>query len=163
MLELMRSDRPTGGNVGILPIRPPLKSIKHTPNGTTLKGFMTRDYNNQRRDNVRPFSRNSSSGRPGDERAPRPARPRPNRASVDRAWESGAPTHHADYRTRNSYGNYGQPPRNNWHNNQPSEHSSAQYGRKPYGDRQDSNRRFERTPYGNTGPRSRSFDSDRRN
>lgn len=123
---------------------------------------MTRDNNNQRRDNVRPFSRHQSSGRPGDERSPRPARPRLNRETVDRAWESGAPPKHADYRARTSNG---QPPQNNWRNNQQSEHSSAQNGRKPFGNRQDNNRRFDRTPNGNagnSGSRSRSFGTDSR-
>ena len=119
---------------------------------------MTRDYNKQRRDDVRPSSRNSSPGRPGDKQFPRPARPRLNRETVDRAWETGANTTHADYRTRNSNsGGYGRPSRNS----QPPNYSSAQNGRKPFGNRQESNRA--NTPYGNTGPRSRSFDADRRN
>ena len=118
---------------------------------------MTRDYNKQRRDNARPFSRNQSSNRPGAERSPRQARPRLNRETVDRAWESGAPNRHADYRTRSS----GQPPRNKWHNNQPSQSSEyAQHGRRPSGN---TDRSFERTPRANPGSRSRSFDPNRRN
>lgn len=120
---------------------------------------MTRDYNKQRRDNVRPFSRNQSSNRPGAERSPRQARPRLNRETVDRAWESGAPSRHADYRTRSSSSS--QPPRNRWNNNQPSEHT--QHGRGPSGNRPNSDRSFERTPNGSAGPRSRSFDTNRRN
>lgn len=117
---------------------------------------MTRDYNKQR-DNARPFSRNQSPNRPGAERFPRQDRPRLNRETVDRAWESGAPNRHADYRPRSS----SQPPRNRWNNNQPSEH--AQYGRRPSGNRQNDDRSFERTPNTNAGPRSRSFDPNRRN
>ena len=120
---------------------------------------MTRDYNKQRRDNARPFSRNQSSNRPGAQRSPRQARPRLNRETVDRAWESGAPNRHADYRTRSS--SSGQPPRNRWHNNQPSQSSEhARPGRRPSGN---SDRSFARTPRANPGPRSRSFDSNRRN
>ena len=86
-----------------------------SPMGTP-KGIMTRDFNKQRRDDMRPSSREQSSNRYGDERSPRPARPRLNRKSVDRAWESGAPSHHADYRTRSNNGNRGQAPRNDWRN-----------------------------------------------
>ncbi|HLQ30403.1 MAG TPA: hypothetical protein VK140_14310 [Ktedonobacteraceae bacterium] len=121
---------------------------------------MTRDYNNQPRDDMHPSSRNQSSNRPGDEQSPRPARPRLNRETVDRAWESGAPNKHADYRPR-SGGNSGQPPRNNWRNNQQSGHSSAPQGRRPFDNRQDSNRSFERTPNSNQGPRPQSFDPGR--
>ena len=125
----------------------------------TLKGTMTRDFNKPGRDDVRPFSRPQPSNRPGDERSPRPARPRLNRESVDRAWESGAPAQHADYRTRS---NNGQPPRNSWRNNQQSEHSPAQNGRKPFGNRPDGNRRFDRTSNeGYQDNRSRSFGTDR--
>ncbi|MGI9059919.1 MAG: hypothetical protein ACR2H5_15220 [Ktedonobacteraceae bacterium] len=120
---------------------------------------MTRDFNKPGRDDVRPFSRPQPSNRPGEERSPRPARPRLNRETVDRAWESGAPTQHADYRTRS---NNGQPPRNSWRNNQQSEHSPAQNGRKPFGNRPDGNRRFDRTPNeGYQDNRSRSFGTDR--
>ena len=112
---------------------------------------------------MRPFSRPQPqpSNRQGDERTPRPARARLNRETVDRAWESGAPTQHADYRTRS---NNGQPPRNSWRNNQQSEHSSAQNGRKPFGPRPDvdGNRRFDRpSGGGNQDNRSHSFDTDR--
>jgi hypothetical protein len=120
---------------------------------------MTRDYNKQRRDNGRPLPRNQSPNRPDAERSPRQARPRLNRETVDRAWESGAPSRHADYRTRSSSSS--QPPRNRWNNNQPSEH--AQHGRRPSGNRPNSDRSFESTPNSNAGPRSRSFDSNRRN
>ncbi len=121
---------------------------------------MTRDFNKQRRGDVRPSSRRQPPSRQGEERSPRPARPRLNRETVDRAWESGAPQNHADYRTRNSYG---QAPRGNWRSNQQSEHSPTQNSRRPFGNRQDTNRRFERTPNGNPNPRSRSFDQGKRN
>lgn len=115
---------------------------------------MTRDYNKQRRDDVPPFSRNQPSSRYGEERSTRPARPRLNRERVDRAWESGAPSNHADYRSRS---HNGQPPRGNWRNNQESEYSSAQQRRPSYGNRQENDRRFERTPGGDRPSRSRSF------
>ena len=161
---MVRNDRREAAYIGILPIRPPLRQSNNLQTGQTArKGNMTRDYNNQRRDNARPFSRNQSPNRPGSERTPRQARPRLNRETVDRAWESGAPNRHADYRTRSSAGSNSQPPRNRQHSNQPSEHYSTQNDRRPFGNRQNSDRRFERTPNGNAAPRSRSFDSDRRN
>jgi hypothetical protein len=125
---------------------------------------MTRDYNKQPQDDTRSSSRGQSPNRAGEERTPRPPRPRLNRATVDRAWETGAPTQHADYRTRSSNG---QPPRNGWRNNQSSEHSSAQDGRRPYepkrpyGNQQGNQRNFERNPNGNVGPRTHSFDANR--
>ena len=123
---------------------------------------MTRDYNKQRRDDVRPSSRNQFTSRQRDEQSPRPARPRLNRETVDRAWEAGASTQHADYRPRRSNTFNGQAPRDNRRYNQSSEQSSAPNGRKPFGNRPDSNRRFERaTPDNNSSFRSRSFNSDR--
>jgi hypothetical protein len=118
---------------------------------------MTRDYNKQPRDDVRSSSRGQSPNRTGEERTPRPPRPRLNRETVDRAWESGAPTQHADYRTRSSNG---QPSRNNWRNNQPSEHSSAQNGQRPYGPN-GNQRSFERSPNSNFGTRPRSYNASR--
>lgn len=61
---------------------------------------MTRNFKQHGRDNERPFSRNSSSGKFEGERSPRPARPRLNRESVDRAWENGGRQQHPDYRPR---------------------------------------------------------------
>jgi len=126
---------------------------------------MTREFNKQQRNGPRPPSRNYSSNRYGEERSPDPARPRLNRASVDRAWESGAPHHHADYRPRSSNG---QAPRNTY--NQRPGYSSTQ-GRpsgntqggqnRPYENR-DANRRFDRGSDNGQGPRPRSFNSDRR-
>jgi hypothetical protein len=109
---------------------------------------MTREFNKQRRDAMRPSSRRTSSSRHGDGRPARPARPRLNRETVDRAWESGAQQQHADYRPRSSNG-----PSPRRHNNQRSEYSSSQNsrgGNRSYGNQQDQR------------PRSRSFDSDRR-
>src|ERR1700693_572238 len=138
----------------------------------TLKGTMTRDFNKPGRDDVRPFSRPQPSNRPGDERSPRPARPRLNRESVDRAWESGAPAQHADYRTRGNNGNRGQAPRNNWSGNAQNgqNRQGGQYparnnhpGRPSYGDRPASPRRYDNTTDGNQRPPSRPFDANRRN
>lgn len=80
---------------------------------------MTRDFNKQRRDDVRPSSRNSSSNRYREERPSRPPRPRLNREAVDRAWENGANHEHADYRTRS--------------NNAPPRRDSGRYDRNQYG------------------------------
>ena len=77
---------------------------------------MTRDFNKQQRNDSRPPFRNSSSSNNNnrDERTPRPSRPRLNREVVDRAWESGAPQRHADYRPRDNSrqgGQYNRSPR----------------------------------------------------
>jgi hypothetical protein len=130
---------------------------------------MTRDFNNQRRDDMRPSSREQSSSRNGDERSPRPARPRLNRESVDRAWESGAPAQHADYRTRGNNGNRGQAPRNNWNGN--SQNGQGRQGgqyparnnRPSYGDRPAGPRRFDGPANGNQRPPSRPFDANSTN
>lgn len=141
---------------------------------------MTRDFNKQRRDDMRPSFREQSSSRNGDERSPRPARPRLNRESVDRAWESGAPSRHADYRTRSTNGNRGQAPRNNWrddqHNGQfgpnrqggqyPARNSRPSYGDRP-GNGPSGPRRFDTTSNGNRSyqsnqrPPSRPFNGNR--
>jgi hypothetical protein len=134
---------------------------------------MTRNFDKHRRDDERPDSRNSSSGRYGEERPPRPARPRLNRNVVDRAWESGARPNHADYHTRSPHGphnaQHSQPSRDNWRNQQQSDQPSAQSGRdnrrphkpyKPYGNRQDENRHSERAPNRYQG--SRPFESGMR-
>jgi hypothetical protein len=130
---------------------------------------MTRDFNNQRRDDMRPSSREQSSSRNGDERSPRPARPRLNRETVDRAWESGAPTQHADYRTRGNNGNRGQAPRNNWNGNSQNgqNRQGGQYparnNRPSYGDRPAGPRRFDGPANGNQRPSSRPFDANNSN
>ncbi len=125
---------------------------------------MTRDFNKQRRENERPYSRSSSSGRYGEKRSPRNARPRLNREMVDRAWENGARQNHADYRTRGD--NTSQPPRDNRRRSQFSDQSSAQNSRnnrKPYGSHQDNYRHSERPSHSKHGPRARSVESGMRN
>src|SRR5205823_9616036 len=123
---------------------------------------MTRDFSKQRRDDERPSSRNSSSGRYGEERSPRPARPRLNREAVDRAWENGAPQNHADYRGGRNSNRHGQPPRDSRQRDSQFDQSSARYSRdrpnspsnygshnssRPYGNRQDNHRQNEGAPY----------------
>jgi len=127
----------------------------HRPN---WKGNMTKDFNEQRRGDVRPSSRNQSSGRHGEERSPRPARPRLNRETVDRAWESGASRNHADYRPRTTNG---QPSRDNRWRNQYGNSPSAENGRRPYSNQQNNYRRSERTPNDNHKPGTQSSDSRR--
>jgi hypothetical protein len=124
---------------------------------------MTRDYNNQRREDSRSDSRGSSSGRFEGERSSRPARPRLNRDMVDRAWENGARQNHPDYRTRSD----SKTPlnRDNRRPAQQTNRNSAQSssnGRKPYANRQDNYRPGERSPRSNNGPRPRTFESSMR-
>ncbi len=105
--------------------------------GQSKKGIMTRNYNNQRRDGSRPSSRSSSTNRPGEGRSqytPRAARPRPNRESLDQAWESGAAPKHADYRSRTPQR---QSSQQNRHNSQSSEHSPNHNSSRPFDNRQD--------------------------
>src|SRR6266567_7420623 len=156
MLELVLIDRSDRRKIPSksCPYVHHLEESNYPPNGTTRKGTMTRDYNKSPRDDTRSSSRGHSPNRAGDDRSPRPPRPRLSRETVDRAWESGAPAQHADYRTRSSNG---QPSRNSWRNNQQSEHSPAQNGRRPYDNNQGNQRKFERTPNGNYGSRPGSF------
>src|SRR5215467_1685698 len=95
---------------------------------------MTRQFNNQPRDDSRPPSRNIPSSRYQEEQSSRPARPRLSRAMVDRGWENGTPRHHADYRPRTSNG---RAPHNNWRKSQEAGDSS--YGG-PAGNRTNGNR-----------------------
>ncbi len=92
---------------------------------------MTRDFNKPKRDDSNPSFRNSSPNRNRDERSPRPARPRLNRETVDRAWESGAQQQHADYRPRTGGGQARpQGQRNGSWNNSPNRSGySSQNGR----------------------------------
>ncbi len=92
---------------------------------------MTRDFNKPKRDDSNPSFRNSSPNRNRDERSPRPARPRLNRETVDRAWESGAQQQHADYRPRTGGGQARpQGQRNGSWNNTPNRQGySSQDGR----------------------------------
>ncbi|HEY4388200.1 MAG TPA: hypothetical protein VGN34_27440, partial [Ktedonobacteraceae bacterium] len=110
---------------------------------------MTRDFNKQPRDDARPPFRNKSSNKFGEERSSRPARPRLNRETVDRAWESGAQTQHHDYRPRTTNG---QPPRNGQRNGRYSEYSpnNRANGDRPYDNRSHGNHiEGNRPPYGN--------------
>ena len=113
------------------------------------KGFMTRDFNKPKRDDSRPPFRNASPNRNRDERSPRPARPRLNRETVDRAWESGAQQQHADYRPRTGGG----PARpqgqrtGGWNNNSNDQGYSSQNGRggsRPYNNNRQDNFRDNR-------------------
>jgi hypothetical protein len=65
---------------------------------------MTREFNSQRRDDSRPSFRRTHPYDNGTTRSPRPGRPRLNRETVDRAWETGAQHHHADYALRDGRG-----------------------------------------------------------
>ncbi len=129
---------------------------------------MTRDFSKHERDDERPRSRNSSSGSQGEERSPRPARPRLNRNTVDKAWENGARQNHSDYRARDTRG--GQPPRENWRRPRQSGQPSAYNGRNnnngnsrsSYGNRSSDYRRDEHTPDRSSGARPRPFESGMR-
>jgi hypothetical protein len=110
---------------------------------------------------MRPSSRNQPPARRGDTPAPRPGRPRLNRETVDRAWESGAIRNDPDYRPRS---NNGQAPRSNWQQN-------SQNGRKPFGNTRGNYEQSERNPNyrphnpnyrPNQNNRSHSFETDRR-
>jgi hypothetical protein len=152
-------------NTRNLPIRQPRKINPHQP---IWKGHMTRDFSKHERDDERPYSRNSSSGSQGEERSPRPARPRLNRDTVDKAWENGARQNHSDYRARDTRG--GQPPRGNWQRPQQSGPSSAYNSRNnnsgnsraPYGNRPFDRRQGEHTPDRYQGSRPRPFESGMR-
>jgi hypothetical protein len=121
---------------------------------------MTRNFNEQRRYDGHPSSRNQSSDRHGEERSPRPARPRLNRQTVDRAWETGARRDHADYRTRN---NSELPLRNNRGHGRYADHAPAQNGRKSFDNHQNDYQRTEYAPDGYQNPRPRSYGSNARN
>ncbi len=128
---------------------------------------MTRHFSKHERDDERPRSRNSSSGSYGEERSPRPARPRLNRNTVDQAWENGARQNHADYRARDARG--GQSPRENWRrprqSGQPSTYNGRNnnsHSRSSYDNRSTDYRRSEHTPGRSQGPRTRSFESGMR-
>lgn len=130
---------------------------------------MTRNFKQSRRDDEQPNSRRYS-GRYEGEQSPRPARPRLNRASVDRAWESGAPQRHHDYRTRDTNNTrgaqprqQGQPYRANRGQYSPNDSPSAPNGRnyrKPSFQRQENRQYDDRQPrrYGDSRP----YDSGQR-
>src|SRR5258708_3276063 len=121
---------------------------------------MTRDFKKQRRDNERPYSRNSSSSRYGEERSPRPARPRLNRDMVDRAWENGARRDHPDYHAQRSDQN--QSPRDNRQRYQQPTAQNSRNNRRPYGNRQDGYRPGERNTNSRDGARPRPYESGMR-
>ena len=121
---------------------------------------MTRDFKKQRRDNERPYSRRSSSSRYGEERSPRPARPRLNRDTVDRAWENGARRDHPDYHANRS--DQSQSPRDNRQRNQQPTAQNSRNNRKPYGNRQGGYRSGERIANSRYGARPRSYESGMR-
>lgn len=115
---------------------------------------MTRNFNQYERDNERPHSR-SSSNRYEGEGASRPARTRPNRASVDRAWENGARQQHPDYRPRGANNTRGtsnsRPTRNGYSTTSRSQGQPYQSNRRPYS-RDDAssssaNRGYRKPPY----------------
>jgi hypothetical protein len=103
---------------------------------------------------MRPSSRNQPPARRGDTSAPRSGRPRLNRETVDRAWESGATRNDPDYHPRS---NTRPAPRNNWQQN-------SQNGRKPFGNTHGNYEQSERNPNHrpNSNNGARSFDEDRR-
>ena len=119
---------------------------------------MTRDYNNQRREDPRSDSRGSSSRRFEGERSSRPARPRLNRDMVDRAWENGARQNHPDYRTRSdSKTPLNRDPRRPAQQTNRHSAQTNSNGRKPYANRQDNYRPGERSPQSNNGSRPRNI------
>ncbi len=128
---------------------------------------MTRDFNKQKRDDSRPSFRNQSPNRNRDERSPRPARPRLNRETVDRAWESGAQQQHADYRPRTTGGQYrpqgqgqGQQQRNSGWRNTPNSQQSGYSSQNGRGGSRPSNNRQEN--YRDNRPGNYRDDRDRR-
>ncbi|MGZ3644670.1 MAG: hypothetical protein ACXVCM_12545 [Ktedonobacteraceae bacterium] len=124
---------------------------------------MTRDFNNQRREDPQSDSRSSSSRRYGEERTSRPARPRLNRDMVDRAWENGARQNHPDYRTRSdSKTPLNRDPRRPAQQTNRHSAQTNSNGRKPYANRQDNYRPGERSPQSNNGSRPRTFGSSMR-
>jgi hypothetical protein len=131
---------------------------------------MTRNFNKQQQDDERPSFRNKpSNNKYGEERPSRPARPRLNRETVDRAWESGAQTQHHDYHPRTQNGQptrNGQPINNRYSDSRDTTNGHRPYGnrpegRPPYGNRSDT----DRPPYGNRPegrpPYSNRSDTDR--
>lgn len=101
---------------------------------------MTREFNKQQRyGSHSPYSNpNSSSHSHEDERSPRPARPRLNRETVDRAWENGAANRHPEYRPRSQ----GQSPRNSWQK-RPYGNNTQGSHKPPYGNGNDQRARHD--------------------
>jgi hypothetical protein len=99
---------------------------------------MTKHFSNQRRENMRPSSRNASSGRYREEQSFKPGRPRLSRDTVDRAWENGATRTYADYRPRQ---NAQTPPARRQGRPSPAfNRSESPQNRRPYEPRQQSYR-----------------------
>ena len=120
---------------------------------------MTRDFNKQQRNDSRPPFRNSSSKQnrrdEHTQQSSRSSRPRLNREVVDRAWESGAPQRHADYRPRETNrqgGQYNRSPRNSQrghyeqYGDAPRNSQRGQYGNSP---RSSQNYNTSNTSHGN--------------
>jgi len=126
----------------------------------SVKGNMTRQFNQQPRDESRPPSRNISSSRYQEEQSSRPARPRLNRAMVDRGWENGTPRHHPDYHPQSSNG---QAPRNNnWRKNQERGYASynGSTGNRTNGNRQSQSNYNNQTQ--RSEPASQSYSTSRK-
>ncbi len=127
---------------------------------------MTREFNKQERNDRNRSFRDTPPRRYQAEDNARPTRSRPNRASVDRAWQDGATNTHPDYHPR-TRANDGRPPQRPWQQGQRQGHSpngSSSYRSDGY--RQDnyrpSEQRFERPFNREQGPRSRYSDADNR-
>lgn len=98
---------------------------------------MTRNFKQHGRDDERSYPRHYSNRHEG-EQSPRPARPRLNRASVDRAWENGARQQHPDYHPRGERPTRNDRPRQqgqsypaNRRQSAPDDASSTPYTRSP--------------------------------
>jgi hypothetical protein len=90
---------------------------------------MTREFKKQRRDDSRPSLRPTRFNGHKAERFARQDHPRLNRETVDRAWESGARHHHADYLPRDVSGRTARNGRYNRSDRQDAEQASFQRGR----------------------------------
>lgn len=113
---------------------------------------MTRNFSNRRRDDMRPTSRTTSSGRYREEQSSRTSRPRLSRDTVDRAWENGATRRYADYRARPTA-----PTPQNQRQERPSprfERSLPSYEQRTYERRTDERRPYEHRQEGYRAPSS---------
>lgn len=139
---------------------------------------MTRDFNKQRRErnDMRPYARKQPPRRPSEERFTRPERPRLNRETVDRAWESGAQVNHADYHPRSTNSQPRSGGQYSGRQYDQRQRFSGQHGRNNSGyrrdydyapnerEREETERRNDRYHYspGNSGPRTRSYNNEQR-
>src|SRR5579883_2543916 len=113
---------------------------------------MTRNFSNRRRDDMRPTSRTTSSGRYREEQSSRTSRPRLSRDTVDRAWENGATRRYADYRARPTA-----PTPQNQRQERPSprfERSRPSYEQRTYERSTDERRPYEHRQEGYRAPSS---------